>query len=634
MAMQDKLVIDGTDLTEYRLSWNFQGDWDASIDSLTITLSNSVKTVKSITAGMIVTLTRGFVTDLDEDVFDGQITQVKPFATKITLTCKSQMYDAVKSGRTKSWDKDIDTENGVGSEIFKSLCDNSGLDYDDTTIINTGTLETQKINKFIQNDEDDFQKMNELGEYYNYIVSYDYSLNKVIFKPKGYTIYPKSLLVGTDIPGQINWTENMEQLINKVKIQGATVYDKIVQTFAGPATEFTLSKTPEDTELRKNHSTTDDLLTRGQKGIGTLGIDHDYYVDVEQKKIVVASNISDVWINYGAQVPLPIILSDFASINKYGGPNKIPHFKKITLTDIKDKDDAEKRGRALLSKYSTPFYRAEKIPVINSTIETYGVVKVGDIVSIEDSYTNLTLNVFVSTIYKSWPHVYDLITVGDEIWRTEDWQATQMKKINQLFNELNKNQDILIQTFDINKTIPLNRRYVLASKKDRSSDGTNVFILGHSVFGKLGTQKLGESSAVWEDYSLIPGNNIYRDFLLDDVFEGTITGTGNWNTSTNQLEFNSGDSISTGKITYGIPYTYFTVKLESYTGTITVEISGDNGSTWQTVTLNTRTAFTSFDNSGVLLRFTESGSSTATIANLYDADDSYLAPALYCKFEA
>ena len=73
---------------------------------------------------------------------------------------------------------------------------------------------------------------------------------------------------------------------NKVKIQGATVYDKVIETFAGAATTFSLDKTPEDTEVHINQATTDDLMVRGQKDLGVLGTDFDYYVDVELKTIV------------------------------------------------------------------------------------------------------------------------------------------------------------------------------------------------------------------------------------------------------------------------------------------------------------------------------------------------------------
>ena len=52
----------------------------------------------------------------------------------------------------------------------------------------------------------------------------------------------------------------MEQLVNKVRIEGATVYDVAEETFAGPASIFTLSKTPEETEVRINYTATNVFL--------------------------------------------------------------------------------------------------------------------------------------------------------------------------------------------------------------------------------------------------------------------------------------------------------------------------------------------------------------------------------------
>jgi len=670
MAMQDKIMIDGIDVTEYRLNWVYSGLWDSAIDAMSLKFAPSVKDILTLETGMEIIVTRGYTTDTDEDVFTGQITQVKPFVSEIKLTCKNRMLDAVKSAQTKSWDKDIDTEAGVGSEIFKSICDNSDLEYDDTTIINTGTTDAFKLVKFIQNDEDDFQKMNELAEHYNYMISYDYTANKVIFKPKGYTTYPVPLTVGSEIPGQIKWKENMEQLINKVKIQGATVYDKIVETFAGPDDEFTLSKTPEDTELRKNYSSSSDLLTRGQKDVGTLGTDFDYYIDVEQKKIVLDSNISDVWINYGAQVPLPIILTNNTSVQKYGGPNKKPHFKKFAFNDIKDAKDAEDRGRAILNKYSLPFNEVEKIPVINSIIQANRVFVPGDVVQIIDPFTDKDLTLFVSEVIKSWPHIQDQICAGDQTWKTEDWQAVQMEKINRLFNELNKNQDILIQTYDFDRETTYERRYVYLEANNVVGEagiyghptfglyGTakygaltgGSFVLGHPTFGILGTSKLGKSTGSPIVVILQQGDNTYQEFVYDDEFYDSINSSGvTWDINTKTITIEGLGILYTDKISYGIEYTYFTVVLADVSDDgYEIYISGDGKSSWQQISINTRTAFNSSNNDGVYLKIinTDDGETWPTqfgtwgaiepnvvLSNTYNNFGEYDSPAIKIKLE-
>jgi len=660
MAMQDKVVVNGIDVTDSRISWYFSGTWGNSIDAVSIELSASVSSLISIETGLEITITRGFTTSEDETVFIGQIIQVKPSPTTITLVCKNRMIDAVKSAQTKSWDIDIDTESGIGSEIFKDICDNSSLNYTpakgihtDGSIVNTGTTIANKIVKFIQNDEDDFQKMNELAEHFNYMIDYDYENELVNFLPKGYTNYPVSITVGQEIPAQIKWKENMEQLINKVKIQGATVYDKMVEEFAPAATIFQLAKTPEDSEVRINSTTTNDLQVRGQKDVGTLGVDFDYYIDVEQKKIVFATDVSNVWINYGAQVPLPIVLTNSTSVEKYGGPNKKPHFKKFAFNDIKDPKDAEDRGRAILNKYSLPFNEAEKVPVIDSIIETNGPFNPGDLVQIIDPYTGKELSLFVTEINKSWPHIQDTISVGDEAWKTEDWQAKQMEKINRLFNELNKNQDILIQTFDVERSTELERRYMYleASNVVGTSGiyghplygiyGTSTYgsttggtcVLGHPTFGRLGVAELGAGTSAKIVVRLQQGNNEYQEYLYDNDFYSDDS-TATLNTTTKEVTFTADQFMITEKLTLGVSYSFITVHIPAITGDVLIEFSGNNGVDWQTVTLGIRTPITVADNLGTLFRITENNSSTAKIENTYeDGSGNYDEPAIKIKFE-
>lgn len=536
MAMEDEVKIEGTDVTDYRISWKVGKEWDGAIDGGVLILSRSVTNVLTPSVGNEFTIKRGFVTPTDKTILSGQITQILPSAEKFTLILKNPVYDAVKSGRTKSWDKNIDTEAGVGSEIFKSLADNSGISYTSASVPTTGTADADKINKFIQNDEDDFQKMNELAKRYNRIITYDYDNSIINFFEKGYTTYGTTLNVGTEIPRQIQWKENMEQMCNKVKVFGATVRDTKNETFAGPATTFTLGDTPEDTEVRQGNET-GTLYVRGQKDVGILGTDFDYYVDEEQSQIIFASNKSNIWVRYGAQVPMPVIVKNQTSIDAYGGPNKKPHFKRLDLTDVKDVADAEDRGRKFIEKYSTPFIQAEKVPIVDDIIETYGDILPGYVLNVVDTYTNKDVTVFVQSVEMSWPHVYDTITIGDEIWRTESWQSDQMQKINQIFAHLNKNQSIIITTFDLDRTFKYEKRYTDRYKIDRSSDGVDTFILNSPVFGVLGTQKLGDAGTAEVLNSRIQGKNIYKEFVYDDDFFDSSNSSGtDWDTTNKDIE--------------------------------------------------------------------------------------------------
>lgn len=637
--MIDIIKINGVTVTDTRIGWRTEDDWDTAISVLSLRLGKDVDALVTLRTGLAITIERRLDNYLlipywgisigVEYAFNGIITQVTPQAEYITITAKSKLIDAIKSSRTKSWDKDIDTEAGVGSEIFKDIADNSGLSYSSSSIISTGTDSENLIIKFVQNDESDFEKMNELAERYNYSVGYDNYNDVVTFKPKGYITYPQTLVVGTDIPGQLKWKENMEQMINKVKIFGATVYDKVEETFAGPATTFTLKKTPEDTEVRQTNAS-GTVYTRGQKDLGTVGTDFDYYVDVEQKKLVFSANKSNIWIRYGAQVPMPVIISNPTSITIYGGPNAKAHFQRFDFPSLKDVKDAEDKGRAIIAKFSLPFNEIEDVPILDAVLENnYTFIEPGMIVTITDSYNSKTdVDLFVQSVVKTWPHIHDKITVGDFIWRTVDWQAKQMQKINTLLGEMNKNQDIIVTALDLNKNLIMKRRYFEKLTKDRSSSGVDLFVLGHDTFGILGTQELGDSGESWTTVSIVQAKNIYEEYIVDTDFYDSTNSTGtSWATATQIIDVTDTNALEVGPLALGYAFTTFTVSLGDTTGTYTIEVSADGRSNWETITEDTELIVANYATTGVHLRIT-AVSGAISIEPSTATDGEYDAPAI------
>lgn len=624
MVMQDEVTIDGVDVTDYRVTWAHLEEWKVAIDTITITLFQDVRDIVDPIFGMSVLVTRGFTNPDDEVVFVGSISQVKPGkGSNVVLICKGDIFEAQKASRKKSWDRNIDAEAGIGSEMFKSLCDNSGLSYSSTSIPTTGTNEDDIINKLIQNDESNYEIMTDLADRYNRMITYDKDNLLVEFLPLGYRTYPIDLNVGQEIPGQIEWKENGEQLVNYVKVYGATVLDTRVETFTGPATSFTLAYTPEDTEVRQDDQD-GTLYVRGQQNVGTIGTDFDYYVDEENKTLTFATSKSDIWIRYGAKVPQPVVLWNKTSIETYGGPNKTPSKKRLDFTDIKDVRDAENRGRAYLAKYSTPFNEAQSVPVHNDVIETNGTIKPGTVLTVNDTYNNRFVSVFVHTVEKTFPHIYDRISFGDEIWRTEDWQSSVSKKINKLFKELNKNESVLIQVITSDRDIHYERRHAYLEYKDRSGDGAEVFILGHPTFGVLGTQELGDNGATASIVKIVQGNNVYKEYLYDDFYEDA---TSDANVDTGNLLINlatTGDQWISEYIHIGD--TKNSVRIKAYFDkAITFSITADGDSvtpTWDTVTLTSGQYSThNFTVPGGYIKFKiESTLDDTTISTQVDGD--------------
>lgn len=483
--MKTLVLINEIDVSDYLLSWKINYRYADSINSGQLKLRSTVTSLLSLEGGLNVKIYRGFETP-DVLILDSVITKINTHLTEINLVLKDRLIDAMKTTNTKSWDWDMDPEGGKGSEIFKSIATNAGFEYDENSIDDTGDLPIQKIKKFIQNEEDDYKKMKELADIYQYNVFLDYETGLINFKKKNFINYPAALSVGIDIPAQLNWNENMENMINHLKIIGASAFDTVFETFTGPASEFILSKTPEDTEVRINHSTSNDLQTRGQVGVGTVGVNYDYFIDKQNKTLNFDSDVSDVWIRYTRQIPLPVIVKNETSIIKYGGINKKPYKKTMFFNDLTNIDDAIKRGNEIIKKYSVPFITLEDVPILDSVIEENGFIKPGFLIEVIDSNKDRTSTLAVREVEMNWPHIYDIVNFGDKIWRTESWQVDQIQKLNQLFNQLNKNQDILNIISEFDRNINFNRRYFKVLK---SADSVNydeiIIIQGRKIFEEL-----------------------------------------------------------------------------------------------------------------------------------------------------
>jgi len=113
---------------------------------------------------------------------------------------------------------------------------------------------------------------------------------------------------------------------------------------------------------------------------------------------------------------------------------------------------------------------------------------------------------------------------------------------------------------------------------------------------------------------------------------GNIQSTGTtWNTTTKTISITAGGNFFTELISLGTTHTFYKVEIGSSTGTFTTQISGDGGTTYQTVTLNTRTAFTTADTNGVILKIT--ATTDAVLSNTYNNDNSYKNPAIKITLE-
>ena len=624
---------------------------------------------------------------------------------------------------------------------------------------------------------DIFERILTIAGVYDYQIYYNYDDDYVYFEPTGYTTNVNDLTVGDNVSDIPKWEIDNTQVINQIRVEGAEQEVETTESGQiGVATGYNqvdilLTQSPISTKVfcdAANPPTT--LRTGGQEGVTTT---FDYSVDEINNKIIwntsqYTPGANDfVEIRYSYPRPIPVLRKRQSSIDSYGLSDTTKHF-----TDIKTVEDAINRGDLYLATYAEPFVRTKlKVPAIDNDYRAGEQVRVVDTYNVEDRTLTIT------KVERNFPHKYDSISVGDSEYSIAEYNRMILDKIKRLEEEFSKNQDILIQIVDLDRTIPYKRRYMKMQK--RVAAGTDQFILGHNVYGLVGTAKWGDQDmGARTEETVHQGDNRYKEYIYDYDFaidEGdwtveyncddtswgiagdaiapilnyntyktgttslqlttgtgagsstwtktlgaTFNGTGkgfrvwirikdstalgnfsamgnglqirvgndaanyfywdnplgqaelivgwnllgfnyatastvgspsaatldflsivmipqgaavwtgddiimdSWITTDNEVDFdvpNNRIDFAANDVWYsnylfkGTTFSWATLSVDNPTGTMTYEISADDGSNWQALTLDTRTALTNADATGVKLRITETGGATARIAN-------------------
>lgn len=478
-----KITIEGTDVSTHKISYKVEKTRNNQLRKATIFLSVKVLETLAITERQSVVITRGFTTNEDQTIFIGQITKKINEGGLIELECEDMLIEAKKANITASYDYDIHPTAGVVSEIFKDVIANyTPLIADDSSIVNSGTLNI--IHKFICKDEDALTTLERLADVLGWQFYFNVEDEKVHFEPKGLDTYANTLTAKADVATNIisvpKWTSDSSSLANKIIIHGASQLDNRTERFDGDGSEkvFELLNTPEDTEVYVD----DVLLKRGIEGVST---DYDYTVNEDRKEIKFEDapgvGSDNVVINYGTNIPIPVVLTDFGSINTYGGVNGTPSIKVIHEQDIKTVFDAELKGRSYLNKYSTPFLST------SFRVKDLIDIEIGMLVNVVDNINNKEGSFIVTKITMRYPYNGDEVEIGDKELRLEDWTVDIANNLKKIQEELTKNQDILVQVIDLGMEIDF-RRKSLKIERRTINDG---FIIGSTTRGIIGTDKIG-----------------------------------------------------------------------------------------------------------------------------------------------
>ena len=611
--------IDSIDVTSYVFAWKVDREFGEAISKCNLVLKNSVTDTglifDELNSAHTIEIWRGATTTTDTKIFKGESIKVVKDGVNIALECNDMFYQAVTSEVTKSFDKDIDTEAGVVSEIFSTLInDYALLTADSSSVQNSGTINVLK--KFICNHAQVFERCEKLGELLDWQMYYNPVDDKIYFEEKGTPFNSEVLEVGKNIISQPKWDIDNRQLCNKLTIIGGeeivetTESGQIGVTSGYTTSSIALSNTPYSVKVycdAANPPTT--LKTGGNDSVTT----YDYSVDVENKKVVwntdqfTPGGSDYVEVRYSYKVPRPVLASNAASITTHGLKRK-SFFK----SELKDISDVGEYASKYILRYKDPFF-STNLHVLNVS-DMYP----GQTIRVIDSEQSISRTFLINKLTMSYPYKYDNVIISDKKLRTSSWGAKTSDRIGRLEEELGRSQDILTHLIDFSRSFKYKRRYMRMQKKTYPNPSTDVFILGNSLYGVLGTNKLGDSTGVaYADVRVTQGQNKYIELFYDDTFEASAT-TATWNTGNQRIDFTAGQIAQTEPIFYDAASTdtvSAATLTTTYTGTLTLEMSADGGSNWESVTSGVAHTFNN-TGSDLRVRITESGAAVAQLTAL------------------
>jgi hypothetical protein len=428
--------------------------------------------------------------------------------------------------------------------------------------------------------------------------------------------------VGSNIVSSPSWNIDKSKLVNKYTILGSEelVETEDAQDGTGAKTQFTLTSTPFDMRVEVGGV----LQTGGNDA--TSG-SFDYSVDIQNKQVnfesgsIPGAGSGNVVFIYNKPLTRTALNKSQTSIDTYG-----EHKKTQFATELKDVSDVQDYCKKYIAMYKDPFL-STKLSVIDIS-DVYP----GQTLRVVDSVNNIDRDFLVTEIEMVYPYKPDTVNVGDEELRTNNWGNDASRRIRRIEEELGKNQEVLTQLIDLDHNIQYQRRYMKMQKK--VVGGTNLFIFGHSTYGVFGTAQFGDTDlGSSTDEQLHQGNNIYKEYVYDTVFHDSGTSTATFNTSTNKITFTSGQVWVSDQIAIGTTFQHATVNVGTVTGTLKYEITFDNGTTWQGVTVGLKENITVTDGTGVKVRVTENAATTASLDSIKNAGSQFTTPAIQVTME-
>ncbi len=606
------------------ISWEYEKD-DEEISEAELTLPKSVNDLLDLSNGQVVEIWGGWTTSTDRRYFYGFIDDIRPDGAIIKVLCKNEMILLVRKNINHVYDSSIDASAGEVSEIVEDMIETYGGMTG--TVQASGTEDGKRIDQFKCINTDIWERIQTLKKALDWDLYYNDSDRVVYFEPIGYNDSGITLTVGTEIIEMPEWDFDTSNMINDLRVDGASVPTEITETgrigttSGYTTTSILLTKTPDDVELYMDAATPPTTQKTGGSKDASSG--HFYYVDRENKKVMpktgtTFTNNHYAIINYVWGAEMPIHMKNQGSIDNYGIFEKTLEFN-----DISSVADAESRAASILSKRSVSFV----IGKISVRSVSANIPNRGEMITIVDEKTPtvsgnyLSGNYVVNKIRYKFPSAFEELEVGDRKWRLADWQQTTEERLKRLEEQFVRNQDILVELVDIqNLTDNENAKRIQPRYFQNITEAYDVsndrMIWDNTDHGVWDNDKWGDGTDTFESEVtafMMQYQNSYTEEFIDDDFEddsGTATG---W--TSGSVDFTSGQIALSLSIDYNNgTITAATLTITEVSGSFDYEMTAD-GSNWESVTSGVAHTFS---NTGTDLRWraTENAASTGEISQI------------------
>lgn len=618
MAKNNLVKIAGIDVSSKRISVEIRDEYQDKISSAVIVFRFDVNKLITLSKFQSVVIWENYSGTLETDAnrrFIGEVRKIEKDVGTIKVICFGELSKAIGGEVNQTFDKNIDSEAGEGSEIFITLAELSGLTADSSSVIATGTSNTDiVIDKFVCKNAEPYERMQALADIYDYQFYFRPSVAKAFFEPRGFALNDNVIYIGGDnnnVQSFPKLVEDSTKLFNRVEIKGAFDEVKKTELFDGTGSQdtFTLNFEPEIVTVTVGGVE----QTGGVEGSTSV---FDYKIDKSNKQIIFESGSipgagsDNVVINYSYRQERSVFRNNETSIAEL---NRVIS-QRFTFKDIESVDDAERRGDKILEIYSNEFVTT-KVKIKPITAENFGLEAGQKIRVVYDRY-DFDRVMVIKTMLTRFPENDVELSLGDKEVRIAGMDFDNSKRLKRIEEELAKGSTFVTESKDIPHTLTSARRDLKINQQDYDqAAGYSIWGLGtDDGFFDWGSGKWGTHDDAFEaeeEHTINQTNNIYDEDFDDQDYEDSGTATG-WGTGS--ISFTSGQ-IAQSKTFLLNDLTVVSVIITptEVSGSFTYEI--DTGSGFETVTPNTRVFLT---NAGTSARFrvTENLASTGNIQNI------------------